>query len=287
MTEFFYRPTGAGRYASTEHAVGVWSPSEQHMGAATGLLLHELDRIPGGEGKRLARVSLDIIGRIPVGECEIATRVARPGKRIELVEAEWRADGRTSLVARGWRAETVDTSAAAGVEDAPMPGPDEAEPSAHMEAWQGGFVCGFEFRVLPEMRPGAGRAWVRTGIGLVAPAEDAGGTGSAGNAAASDGAATGDAAAARAATRPLATALAGVDLAKGLAPRFAPDAKAWGHPNLDLQLHLHRAPVAGWLGLKVRQTFGDDGIGMTSAVLHDTDGPFGRAEMILMVRPID
>lgn len=269
MTEFFYRPAGAGRYESTEHAVGVWSPSEQHMGAATGLLLHELDRIPGGEGKRLARVSLDIIGRIPVGECEIVARVARPGKRIELVEAEWRADGRTSLVARGWRVETVDTSAAAGVEDAPMPGPDEAEPSTHMDAWEGGFVRGFEFRVLPGMRPGAGRAWVRTGIGLVAPTERAS-----------------DAPAGRGTTSPLAAALAGVDLANGLAPRFAPDAKAWGHPNLDLQLHLHRAPAAGWLGLEVRQTFGDDGIGMTSAVLHDADGPFGRAEMILMVRPI-
>ncbi|NLT25105.1 MAG: thioesterase family protein [Microbacteriaceae bacterium] len=258
MPQHFYRPAGDGRYESTEHAVGVWTPSEQHMGAATGLLLHELDRIPGGEGKRLARVSLDIIGRIPVGDCEILTRVARPGKRIELVEAEWLADGRTSLVARGWRVETVDTSAAAGVEDAAMPGPDEAEPSGFMDAWEGGFVRAFEFRALPGMRPGAGSAWVRTGVGLVEGV----------------------------APSPLAAALAGVDLANGLVPRFAPDAKAWGHPNLDLQLHLHRAPSAGWLGLDVRQTFGDDGIGLTSAVLHDGDGPFGRAEMILMVRPI-
>ena len=258
MSEHFYRHLDDGRYESTEHAIGVWSSQEQHMGAATGLLLHELDGIPGGQGKRLARVSLDIIGRIPVGACEIVTRVIRPGKRIELVEAEWLANGRSSLIARGWRVETVDTAVAAGIEDPQLPGVDTAEPSDHMSAWEGGFVRAFEFRTLPGMRPGAGRAWVHTDIGLIEGV----------------------------APSPLAKALAGVDLANGLAPRFAPDEKVWSHPNLDLQLHLHRAPTAGWLGLEVHQTFGTDGIGTTSAVLHDEAGPFGRAEMMLMVRPI-
>ena len=260
MTEqpHFYRRLGAGRYCSTEHAVGVWSPDEQHMGAATGLLVHELDRAPGGEGKRLARVSLDILGRIPVGECEIVTRVIRPGRRIELVEAEWRADGRAALVARGWRIETADTASGAGVEDPAMPGPEEAAPSGHMAGWQGGFLRSFEFRALPGLRAGAGRAWMRTRARLL-----------------DDGSAS-----------PLAELLLMVDLANGLVPRTAPQDRVWSHPNLDLQLHLHGAPAGEWLGLDAQQTFGADGVGLTSAVLHDTGGPFGRAEMILMVRPI-
>ncbi|MEG1157701.1 MAG: thioesterase family protein, partial [Acinetobacter sp.] len=30
--------------------------------------------------------------------------------------------------------------------------------------------------------------------------------------------------------------------------------------------------------------YGDDGIGLTSAVLHDEQGPFGRSEQILTLR---
>lgn len=35
-----------------------------------------------------------------------------------------------------------------------------------------------------------------------------------------------------------------------------------------------------------RTTYGDDGIGLTSSVLHDIYGPFGRSEQILTLRPI-
>jgi hypothetical protein len=31
-------------------------------------------------------------------------------------------------------------------------------------------------------------------------------------------------------------------------------------------------------------SFGSDGIGLTSTVLHDLEGPFGRAEQILTIR---
>jgi hypothetical protein len=35
------------------------------------------------------------------------------------------------------------------------------------------------------------------------------------------------------------------------------------------------------LGLETVQQYGSDGIGLTSAVLHDVYGPFGRSEQIL------
>ena len=49
-------------------------------------------------------------------------------------------------------------------------------------------------------------------------------------------------------------------------------------------MHLHRLPQGEWLGLEVTQQYGEDGIGLTSAVLHDTQGPFGRSEQILTLR---
>ncbi|NDX71453.1 thioesterase family protein, partial [Acinetobacter baumannii] len=58
----------------------------------------------------------------------------------------------------------------------------------------------------------------------------------------------------------------------------------WGFPNLDLQIHMHRYPQGKWLGLETVQQYGSDGIGLTSAVLHDVYGPFGRSEQILTLR---
>lgn len=40
------------------------------------------------------------------------------------------------------------------------------------------------------------------------------------------------------------------------------------------------------LGLEAAQQYGADGIGITSAVLHDVYGPFGRSEQIFTIRQI-
>ena len=49
---------------------------------------------------------------------------------------------------------------------------------------------------------------------------------------------------------------------------------------------MHRMPKGRWLGLDAVQQYGADGIGITSAVLHDVYGPFGRSEQILTIRQI-
>jgi hypothetical protein len=67
-------------------------------------------------------------------------------------------------------------------------------------------------------------------------------------------------------------------------PRQSP--KEWAFPNLDLQIHLHRLPRGPWLGLETVQQYGADGIGLTSSVLHDIYGPFGRSEQILTLRAV-
>lgn len=265
MTRSYYRDLGDGRFESTTLTQGTWSPDEQHMAVAAGLTVHALESMPGGEGKRLSRISLDILGMIHQGECEIRTRVVRPGRRIELLEAEWRSQDRATIVARAWRLTTAETTAVVGVEDEPMPSPDSFAASDFMHVWGGNFVSSLEYRPLPEGRPGRGRIWVRADTPLLDGAE----------------------------VSPLARLMGTVDVANGIAPRIAPNldpeqapqGESWSYPNVDLQLHLHRAPSGEWLGLDVRQQIGPDGVGLTSSVLHDLDGPFGRAEQILLVRP--
>jgi hypothetical protein len=75
-----------------------------------------------------------------------------------------------------------------------------------------------------------------------------------------------------------------VDTANGIATRVPPGPGSWAFPNVDLQIHLYRQPSGEWLGIDNAVTFGADGIGLTSSVLHDDEGPFGRAEQILTIR---
>ncbi len=86
------------------------------------------------------------------------------------------------------------------------------------------------------------------------------------------------------ATADLPRLMGAVDTMNGVAVRVDP--QTVGFPNTDLTIHLFRHPHGDWLGLDVEVTLGPDGVGMTSAVLHDETGPFGRALQILTVRPI-
>ncbi|WP_371814181.1 hypothetical protein [Phycicoccus sp. HDW14] len=74
-----------------------------------------------------------------------------------------------------------------------------------------------------------------------------------------------------------------LDIANGMTVRADP---ALVHfPNVDLTAHLLRTPEGEWLGVDASQTFGDNGIGLTSSVLHDAAGPLGTLAQSLTVRP--
>src|SRR5438270_8994552 len=82
-----YVPDGDG-WRATALTIGPWDNELQHAGPPAALLLREAERagaIPGGQTVRLG---YDILGPVPVGPVRIRTRVLRPGRRIELVEAE-------------------------------------------------------------------------------------------------------------------------------------------------------------------------------------------------------
>lgn len=256
--DFYFEPLGDGRYRSTIHAQGAWNAHEQHMAPATGVISHELMNFQPREGMRMARVSLEIFGLIHAGEFEIKTRMLRPGRTIELVEAEMITQGRTSIVARAWRLATGDSSQVAGIEDAKIIGPQDCEPYEGAKMWPGGYIRGLEMRAAPGHRPGKGIVWLRNPFSMVKDVDSA----------------------------DVVRLLGMVDTANGVAPRSDPGPNSWMFPNVDLQIHMYREPTGQWLGVEAQQSYGSDGVGLTSAVLHDLDGPFGRSEQILTVRPL-
>ncbi|MHA6668371.1 thioesterase family protein [Homoserinimonas sp. A447] len=257
MTEPYYFARGDRRFESTIHAQGAWNAHEQHMAPVSGILAHCLEQFQPRPELRMARISYDILGLIPDGEFEVRTTMLRPGRTIELIQAELVSAGRTAVRATAWRLQRSDTSSVAVIEDERMPAPDESVPPLDLSEWPGGYIVSIDVHPAPGHAAGHGRAWVRTRHPLI------------------DGAAFSDV-----------SRLVGlIDTSNGIATRVKPGPGSYLFPNVDLQVHLYREPAGEWLGLANSVSFGPDGIGLTSTVLHDEAGPFGRAEQILTIRP--
>ncbi|GAA1210277.1 thioesterase family protein [Rhodoglobus aureus] len=245
-------------FESTIHAQGAWNPHEQHMAPVAGIMAHVLEAFEARPGLRIARISYEILGLIPDGEFEIVTSMVRPGRTIELVQAELVAGGRIAVRATAWRLQTSDTTDVLGIVDQRMPSLKHAGAPVNLAQWPGGYIQSIEARALPDHAAGSGRVWLRTPYPLLT-------------------------------TEPVSdfARLTGlVDTSNGIATRVKPGEGGYAFPNVDLQVHLYRVPAGEWLGLENSVNFGADGVGLTSTVLHDVDGPLGRAEQILTLRKL-
>ncbi|MEV0575545.1 MULTISPECIES: thioesterase family protein [unclassified Streptomyces] len=258
-TGSYYERIDQHRFKPTAHASGAWSTDEVHFSPFGGLLTHVIERhLAGrpGAGLLLSRISFDILGRLALDECEIRVETLRPGRTIELVEAVALVAGRPVVRARAWCLAAADTTAVAGGGADRLADPETLAPWPMADLWPGGYIASLDVRPVAPPRPGRATAWISTPLDLVA-GETAG---------------------------PLASYVALVDTANGIAVREQPT--AWMFPNVDLTIHLHRPPAGRWTGLDTTVVFGPTGQGITSTVLHDADGPVGRAEQILTVRPL-
>lgn len=248
-------------YDSTVHAQGAWNPNEQHMAPATGVICAELEAFMPREDMQIARISFDIFGMIAFGKFSIKTSIIRQGRTIELIESVMTAQNKTCIVARAWRLQTGDTTSVAGKEDTPVVLPDELPDWDGMLHWGGGYIHSIYTKAYPNNRAGKGIVWINNKLAMVShqgqvlPTSD------------------------------FVHLMGMVDTANGIAPRIQQTDKSnWIFPNVDLQIHLWRMPAGLWLGLETVQQIGENGIGLTSSILHDTKGAFGRSEQILTVR---
>jgi hypothetical protein len=257
--ESYYVRIDEHRYKPTAHAGGAWNPDEQHFSPLGGLIVHAIDRHLAAhprDGLALARISFDILGRPALEECEIRVETVRPGRTIELLEAVVLIGGRAAVRARAWLLASADTSAVAGAEAGALPSPSGLDTWALEEVWPGGYIGSVDIRPVGTPRAGRTTAWVSTPLALVAGEKSSA----------------------------TASFVALVDTANGIAVRAEPT--EWMFPNVDLTIHLHRQPEAGWTGLDTTVTLGSTGLGVTSTVLHDVHGPVGHAEQMLTVRPM-
>ena len=245
----------------TTHTGGAWSESEQHISPMGGLIVHEMQAHAARDGLQgatqsaaISRLSIDILGVLPVDEFDVHIEVIRPGRTIELLEAVVTSGGRSAVRARAWRLATADTQDVAGGQSPALPAPQTLQPWPITSVWPGGYIASLDVRPTAAPAPGSATAWVSTPLQLLEGEQ----------------------------STDLARFIALVDTANGIAVRRSP--REWMFPNVDLTIHLHRQPTGDWVGLDTTVIFGATGHGLTSTVLHDACGPVGRAAQTLTIR---
>jgi hypothetical protein len=253
----FYEPLGDGRFQSTVHTTGPWSPLTQHLGPPSALLVRAMELLPSPVPMMIARVTVEILGPVPVAELSVTATVDRPGRSVELLSAELSSDGRVAVRARAWRIVRSDTGAVASGIDEPLPPPSEGRVMTRPEGWGAGYLDVMDWRTLSGSlgEPGPATVWARQQLPLVGDEEPSG----------------------------LQRVLTVADSGNGVSSLLDP--RKWLFINAELTVHVYREPVGEWIALDAVTAIGPDGVGTAVSVLHDLSGAVGRGAQALLIRP--
>jgi hypothetical protein len=256
VADSFYVPVGDGQWLATVHTTGPWDVGAQHGGPPSALLGRELQRCQPREDMIIARFTCEILGAIPVGELSVATRVARPGRSVELLEATASAGGRDVARASAWRVRRTGSVSVASRPPAPAELP--AEPTVMRRAgWVDGYLSAIEWRAVRGgfLESGPATMWGRMRYPLVADEEPG----------------------------PLERVLVIADSGNGISREL--DIARWHFINPELTVHLHREAAGEWICLDAQTTISAGGAGLATSVLSDLDGPVGVGAQSLLIAP--
>jgi hypothetical protein len=208
---------------------------------------------------QIARLTVEILGAVPVAELTVRARVVRPGRSVELVESEAMVEGRPVMTARAWRIRDTPVELPPSAHRPPEPPPRRPAVATRFQdpAWRFGYLEAIEWRFVSGTfeRPGPALVWARQRIPLVAGEEPT----------------------------PTQRLVVLADSGNGLSRVL--EVGSWWFINTDLTLHLQRPPAGEWMCVRARTTLGDRGAGMAETLLYDDEGRLGRGAQALMVGP--
>lgn len=262
MIDCMFRRQGADGedevFVSTDGTRSNWDPEIQHGSPPLALLTRAVENLAAGSELRIGRLTLDILGPIPVATVRVRARVDRPGRRISMMTAEMltdRPDGSRRPVARvtAWLLAPSDTSDAATDRYPPLVEGDP-EPVAH--AWEGapGYLQAVSWRRQATPEGAAAEVWLSPLVPLVDSEP----------------------------TTALQRLAMVVDSANGIGAALDP--QQFVFMNTDTAVHLHRLPSGQDFGLRARGSIGPDGIGVTTAEIFDRQGFIGTSAQTLLVQ---
>lgn len=257
MPDAFYEMTGEG-FIATDLTRGPWDPGAQHAGPPSALLGREIERVEGGEGFQVARVTFEILKSVPIGPMRVEAELVRPGRSVQMIEASLSGEDGELMKARAWRIRSGEIEIPDDVMTTPEapPGPEEGDEPAFFSTGQSvGYHTAMEWRSVSGGFHEAGPAtvWMRMGCQLVVSEEPT----------------------------PLQRTLVAADVGNGI---------SWVLPwashlfiNVDLSVYLERMPEGEWVCVDAITLPQRSGIGTAESVLSDERGRIGRAAQALLI----
>jgi len=270
MDDALFVPHG-DQWLPTELARGPWQPDALHGGPVAALAARGVEHCPSqpddGAARHVVRLSVELLRPVPLEPLAVDARLARPGRKVQLVDVTISTGSGVVATARAVRIRVLPENALAVAGRLPegsastrpaLAGPTSARPSVGIEdRWIGFHNQGVELRFVTggfdQLGPAV--AWCRLAVPVV-PDE---------------------------APSPLQRAAAAADFTNGLSGVL--DFQRWRYVNPDLTVVLERPPVGEWIGLEAETTLGIEGVGVARAVLYDQRGPVGTGTQTLVVEP--
>jgi hypothetical protein len=246
----------------TPATASVWADTMQHGAPPAALMVRSIEKLVP-EGTRISRVTIDLLGIVPITRSRTRAWVSRPGKTISLITAEMdcvvaSGEYRTVARAQAWVLAASDTAAISRDVSPALPAEGEGTmPSFFSFLADQGFLAACDWRFIdhPLGEKGPRQAWIRAKMPLVAGETPS----------------------------PMVQVFSVIDAANGISAYLEPTAVTW--MNMDMTVHLHRspAPVDGWVGVIGDQLVGGEGIGTTESRIYDADGAFAVGAQTLLV----
>ena len=247
------------RFVPTAHTRGPWDPDAQHGGPPAALIARAVEAVPAPEPVEVARLTVEILRPVPLRPLRVETRVSRPGRRVQLVEAVLsEAAGGTELCRAVALRIRSDPAAPQPQGDAgpPPPAPEQGRPRRPAPWLEGDSfpTTGVEMSFVSGdiMDSGPATVWIRLRHPLLEGEPPS----------------------------PLARVAAAADFGNGVSSVL--DWRTSLFINPDLSLHLVRECEGEWVCLDATTRIGA-GRGLAESALHDRRGRIGRSLQSLYV----
>ncbi|HEY6731513.1 MAG TPA: thioesterase family protein [Solirubrobacterales bacterium] len=258
MFEAFYERDG-DLFVSTELTRGPWDRGAQHAGPPAALLGYAIEELPESGELQVGRITFEILRSVPIGPVRVEARVVRPGRRVQMVEAELSdTDGEVLMRARAWRIRTAELDLPAGAlaPDSPPPPPAHGSEAGFFPTGEEhGYHSAMEARFVSGgfLEAGPATVWLRMRQPLVAGEEPT----------------------------PLQRTLVVADVGNGVSATL--DFRQYLFINVDLTVQLERMPKGEWICIDAVTLPQPNGIGTSESVLSDERGRIGRGLQTLLV----
>src|SRR4051794_5955304 len=162
VTGAFYEPRD-GQLVPSELTRGPWDPNAQHAGPPSALIVRALERCRPREGLRLGRISIDILGPVPLAPLTVEARVVRPGRSVELLEATLAGPAGELMRASAWRVAAGDQRLPDD-DGKPPPGPEHGKAGDFFPTGEDvGYHTAMEYSFVKGgfLEPGPATVWMR------------------------------------------------------------------------------------------------------------------------------